>query len=97
MVRPGGRVGIFDSDFSTLAFNHPNPAQGRAYDDAIINALVTNPRIMRQMPRAVHGDPGRVHDIGCRIDRRAGMHEAVAVGHAPEILGSPLQQQVEWR
>src|SRR5712691_8463033 len=51
VVRPGGRLGIFDSDFSTLAFNHPNPAQGRAYDDAIINALVTNPRIMRQMPQ----------------------------------------------
>jgi ubiquinone/menaquinone biosynthesis C-methylase UbiE len=53
VVKPGGRVGIFDSDFSTLAFNHPNPAQSKAYDDALINALVTNPRIMRQMPQVL--------------------------------------------
>ncbi len=53
VLKPGGSVGIFDSDFSTLAFNHPNPVQGTSYDDAIINALVTNPRIMRQMPQVL--------------------------------------------
>jgi SAM-dependent methyltransferase len=53
VLKPGGRVGIFDSDFSTIAFNHPDPTQGKAYDDALINALVTNPRIMRQMPRVL--------------------------------------------
>jgi len=53
VVKPGGRVSIFDSDFSTLAFNHLDPAQGSAYDAAVINALVTNPRIMRQMPQAL--------------------------------------------
>ena len=53
VVQPGGRVGIFDSDFSTIAFGYPNPAQGKSYDDALIKALVTNPRIMRQMPRVL--------------------------------------------
>ncbi len=54
VVKPGGHVAIFDSDFSTLAFNQPNLPQGPVSDDAIINALVTNPRIMRQMPQVLH-------------------------------------------
>src|SRR5262249_28168669 len=53
VVKPGGRVGIFDSDFSTIAFGHPDPAQGKAYDDTLIKPLVTNPQIMRQMPRVL--------------------------------------------
>jgi ubiquinone/menaquinone biosynthesis C-methylase UbiE len=39
VVRPGGM------------FDHPDPVKGKAYDEAIITALVTNPRVMRQLPR----------------------------------------------
>ena len=38
---------------SLFSLNHPDPTQGKAYDDALINALVTNPRIMRQMPQVL--------------------------------------------
>src|SRR5688572_14361679 len=51
LVKPGGMIGIFDGDYASLTFDHRDPMKGKAHDEALINALVTNPRVMRQMPR----------------------------------------------
>jgi ubiquinone/menaquinone biosynthesis C-methylase UbiE len=51
VVRPGGMVAVFDGDYASLTFDHADPVQGKAYDEAVVNALVTSPRVMRQMPR----------------------------------------------
>ncbi len=51
VVRPGGMVGIFDGDYASLTFGHADPLKGKAYDEALINAVVTSPRVMREMPR----------------------------------------------
>lgn len=51
VVRPGGMIGIFDGDYASLTFDHPDPVKGKAYDEALISALVTNSRVMRQLPR----------------------------------------------
>jgi ubiquinone/menaquinone biosynthesis C-methylase UbiE len=51
VVKPGGMVAIFDGDYASLTFDQADPAQGRADDQALITALVTNPRVMRQIPR----------------------------------------------
>jgi len=51
LVRPGGMIGIFDGDYASMTFGHADPAKGKAHDDAIISAVVTSPRVMRQMPR----------------------------------------------
>ena len=51
VVRPGGMIGVFDGDYASLTFDHPDPVKGKAYDEALIAALVTNPRVMRQLPR----------------------------------------------
>jgi ubiquinone/menaquinone biosynthesis C-methylase UbiE len=51
VVKPGGTVGIFDGDYASLTFDHADPDKGKAYDEALISALVTNPRVMRQLPR----------------------------------------------
>jgi ubiquinone/menaquinone biosynthesis C-methylase UbiE len=51
LVRRGGMIGIFDGDYASLTFAHPDPAQGKANDEALINGVVTSPRVMRQMPR----------------------------------------------
>ena len=50
VVRPGGMVGIFDGDYASLTFGSADPAQGKTDDETIIDAIVTNPRVMRQMP-----------------------------------------------
>jgi SAM-dependent methyltransferase len=51
VVKQGGMIGIFDGDYASLTFDHADPVKGEAYEDALIDTLVTNPRVMRQMPR----------------------------------------------
>jgi ubiquinone/menaquinone biosynthesis C-methylase UbiE len=51
VVKRGGTVGIFDGDYASITFDHPNPAKGKSYDEALISAIVSSPRVMRQMPR----------------------------------------------
>ena len=51
VVKPGGKVGIFDGDYASLTFAADDPEEGKASDEALISAIVTNPRIMRQMPQ----------------------------------------------
>ncbi len=54
IAKPGGSIGIFDGDYASLTFGHPDPDQGKRDDEALIAAIVTNPRVMRQMPVLVH-------------------------------------------
>jgi SAM-dependent methyltransferase len=53
VVRPGGRVGIFEGDFASLAFGHERDAKSTVYDEAIVDGVVTNPRVVRQIPRLI--------------------------------------------
>jgi ubiquinone/menaquinone biosynthesis C-methylase UbiE len=50
LVKPGGMVGIFDGDYASLTFSHEDSEQGKAFDDVLQQALITHPRVMRQMP-----------------------------------------------
>jgi SAM-dependent methyltransferase len=51
VLRPDGVIGIFDGDYASLTFELGDEQRSRQMDDAIISSLVTNPRILRQMPR----------------------------------------------
>ena len=51
VVRSGGKVGIFDGDYASLTFATDDVEEGKLTDEAIISAIVTNPRVMRQMPQ----------------------------------------------
>jgi ubiquinone/menaquinone biosynthesis C-methylase UbiE len=51
ILKAGGMVGIFDGDYASLTFDHADPVKGKAYDEALVSAVVTNARVMRQMPR----------------------------------------------
>ena len=72
VVKPGGLLGIFDGDYASLTFGQPDPEQGKADDETIQRAVITNPRIMRQMPlmlreaglAIVQAFPSVVADIG---------------------------------
>jgi ubiquinone/menaquinone biosynthesis C-methylase UbiE len=54
VMKSGGQIGIFDGDYASLTFGHPDSAQAKAADEAIIDAIVTSPRVMREMPRLLH-------------------------------------------
>lgn len=51
VVRRGGKIAIFDGDYASITFANDDVEKGRATDELIIKALVTNPRVMRQMPQ----------------------------------------------
>lgn len=54
VLRPGGTLGVFDGDYASMTFDHPDPVKGKAYDEALTAAIVANPRVMRQLPRLLH-------------------------------------------
>lgn len=51
VLRPGGVLAVFDGDYASLTFELAEPERSRRMDDAIVASLVTNPRILRQLPR----------------------------------------------
>lgn len=50
LVKPGGLVAIFDGDYASLTFSHPDPQKGKAIDELIVSSIVTQARILRQLP-----------------------------------------------
>jgi hypothetical protein len=44
-------LGIFDADFASLTFGNADPARGKSYEEALIAAIATSPRVMRELPR----------------------------------------------
>ena len=53
VLKPGGLIAIFDGDYASMTFALEDPEQSKRYDEVLINALVTSPRVMRQMPRLI--------------------------------------------
>jgi ubiquinone/menaquinone biosynthesis C-methylase UbiE len=53
VVKPGEQIAVFDGDYASMTFALDDPQESKRYDEALINAVVTSPRIMRQMPRLI--------------------------------------------
>ena len=53
IVRPGGTVAIFDGDDASLTFAYPDHLMAKTIEEKLIQLIVANPRIMRDMPRLV--------------------------------------------
>ena len=51
VVRPGGTVAVFDGDYASLTFAHPDRALAETVEEKLKQLIVANPRIMRDMPR----------------------------------------------
>lgn len=50
VVQPSGQVAIFDGDYASLTFGHPDGDLAQRMDDALIATVVNSPRIMRDLP-----------------------------------------------
>lgn len=53
VVRPGGTVAVFDGDYASLTFGYSDHAMAKSIEEKLIQLIVANPRIMRDMPRLV--------------------------------------------
>jgi ubiquinone/menaquinone biosynthesis C-methylase UbiE len=54
VVRPGGTVAIFDGDYASLTFAYPDHAMATTVEKMLMQLIVANPRIMRDMPRLLN-------------------------------------------
>ena len=54
VVRPSGTVAIFDGDYGSLTFAYPDQDVAAAVEEQLIQLIVANPRVMRDMPRLLH-------------------------------------------
>jgi SAM-dependent methyltransferase len=72
VVRPGGVIGVFDGDYASMTFASADETSGRSTDAAIVEAIATSPRVMRDMPRLL---------------REAGLRLHVAFAHAVADIG----------
>lgn len=53
VVKPGGMIGVFDGDYASLTFGQDDPDKAKEDDERVIDAVVTQPRVMRQLPALV--------------------------------------------
>jgi ubiquinone/menaquinone biosynthesis C-methylase UbiE len=51
IVRPGGTIAVFDGDYASLTFAYPDHLLAKTIEEALMQIIVANPRIMRDMPR----------------------------------------------
>jgi ubiquinone/menaquinone biosynthesis C-methylase UbiE len=51
LARPGGTVAIFDGDYASLTFAYPDHVLARTIEEKLIQLIVANPRVMRDLPR----------------------------------------------
>lgn len=74
-MRSGGTVAIFDGDYASLTFAYPDYAMAKTIEEKLMQLIVANPRVMRDMPRLlkeaglelVHADGTLYADIGIGI------------------------------
>ena len=51
VLRPGGTVAVFDGDYASLTFAHPDPVTAVTVEEKLKQVMVANPRVMRDLPR----------------------------------------------
>ena len=55
VLAPGGMLTIFDGDYASWTFDHPDAELAESMEQAVIDSVVANPRIMRSLPRLFQG------------------------------------------
>ncbi|MGK9236488.1 methyltransferase domain-containing protein [Inquilinus limosus] len=55
LLRPGGRLVVFDGDYASTTFATDAEDGGAATDRIVQEALIAHPRVMRAMPRLLAG------------------------------------------
>ena len=51
VLRPGGTVAVFDGDYASLTFAHPDPEIAVMVEEKVKQVMVANPRVMRDLAR----------------------------------------------
>ena len=63
VLRPQGRIVMAEPDWESLAFDHPDPESSRAYTRHLVDKVVRNGIIGRQLSRLARGAGLEVRDV----------------------------------
>ena len=75
VVKPGGSVAIFDGDYASLTFGNADPAEGKRFDEVIMDGVIMQPRVMRLMPRALKAAGLEVEEVFTNVICEVGKAE----------------------
>jgi SAM-dependent methyltransferase len=54
VLKPGGTLAVFDGDYASLTFGHPDHQLAFAMEEGLRAVMVAHPRSMRDLPRLLH-------------------------------------------
>jgi ubiquinone/menaquinone biosynthesis C-methylase UbiE len=98
VVRPGGWVVIFDGDYASWTFSCGDEALGKAMEEALMAAVVSKPRVMRDLPRLLRqAGLRRVETLGFVYADvgRGGFFASSAEVFAPLVVSAGLLPAAE--
>ena len=101
-ARRGGTVAVFDGDYASWTWSHPDPALAEAMDEGFLAAAVANPRVLREMPSLLREVGLELGATRARVYAEAGsgrFFPAAAETYGPLIARSgavPEADVVRW-
>ncbi|MGH8932638.1 MAG: methyltransferase domain-containing protein, partial [Egibacteraceae bacterium] len=63
VLRPTGVIAVFDGDYASLTYGCSDPALGEEMEQALLDAIVSKPRVMRDLPRLLRKAGLRIEEI----------------------------------
>jgi len=93
VLRAGGTFAAFDGDYASWTFGYSDHAIAREMEDALLAAVVSKPRVMRDMPRLLRDAGLRLVDVDAHVYADAGRSAfflGAAESYAPLVARSGL-------
>jgi SAM-dependent methyltransferase len=93
VLRPGGAFAAFDGDYASWTFSVSDDAIAKEMEDALLVAVVSKPRVMRDMPRLLRDAGLRLVDVDAHVYADVGQSTfflGAAESYAPLIARSGL-------
>jgi ubiquinone/menaquinone biosynthesis C-methylase UbiE len=93
VVQAAGWVAVFDGDYASLTWSHPDANLARTMDEALIATVVNNPRVLRDMPRLLHEAGLELVDVLANVYSEVGtgrFFAGAAESYAPMVKNSGL-------
>jgi SAM-dependent methyltransferase len=91
VLKPRGRLAVFDGDYASLSFGCSDPAMEQAVEQALLEVLVNNPRVMRDLPRLLGQAGLQTVEASGHVYAEIGAGSYVA--SRPQVYGRLLKQR----
>jgi ubiquinone/menaquinone biosynthesis C-methylase UbiE len=93
VLRAGGAFAAFDGDYASWTFGYSDHAIAKEMEDALLAAVVSKPRVMRDMPRLLSDAGLRLVDVDAHVYADVGQSTfflGAAESYAPLVARSKL-------